>query len=74
MRTERNETSSGNHPLMCAKSSTAPIRCNMRRALSGIFNQMGDSTSTTQALSTSTTGFVPINGKTWFSKLEIQLA
>nr|WP_165363716.1 hypothetical protein [Sphingobium cupriresistens] len=66
--------SSGSHPLIWAKSKTAPMRWSIRRAVSGISSQMGDRTSTTAGLSTSFTGFDPISGNTWFSRLEIQLS
>ena len=57
------ETSSGTQPFTCAKSSTTPMRWSKRRAVSGISSHIGDSASTTQALSTLSTGFLPMRGK-----------
>ena len=42
------------------KSSTTPMRWSKRRAVSGISSHIGDSASTTQALSTLSTGFLPM--------------
>ena len=46
------------------------MRCNIRRALSGMVNHNGSSTPRTVLLSISSMGVLPMVGKTWFSKLD----